>query len=154
MQLQLAGALTTGIMTKALSERALGRYNLKFTTPATFMLSPRLALYTIEANAVSLYVSLVAAKRFGLGGGLREAALAGILTCLFQSSMDINGTRFVWWTWHDSAPTVRHRILGVPVLSSLLSMSLGSGYAVLTDWRRSGFNPRAERACQIPSAAS
>jgi len=35
---------------------------------------------------------------------------------------------------HDSAPAVRHRILGVPVLASTLALSLGASYSLLADW--------------------
>eukprot|EP00516_Mucochytrium_quahogii_P006023 CAMPEP_0203752864 /NCGR_PEP_ID=MMETSP0098-20131031/6730_1 /ASSEMBLY_ACC=CAM_ASM_000208 /TAXON_ID=96639 /ORGANISM=" , Strain NY0313808BC1" /LENGTH=421 /DNA_ID=CAMNT_0050643227 /DNA_START=348 /DNA_END=1613 /DNA_ORIENTATION=+ len=61
-------------------------------------LSQEHSLHSIEVEACTLYLSTVAARGWGLNL-LGESASAGLLANLFKCCYDLNGERYVWWTW-------------------------------------------------------
>jgi len=97
---------------------------------ATIMLTPRLPLYIPAVYTVFLYTATVTAWRLGLPRAA-EACLAGLLAEAFYCVYDIVGAKFLWWTWHDTDPPIRERLLNVPVGSSLWVVTFGASFALL-----------------------
>lgn len=85
---------------------------------ASVMITPRLPLYIVELYAAVLYSCSTAARRFKLSYPA-ETALCGLLAHLLYHTYDINGPRFLWWTWHDDDAAISKRQQTVPVGSSL-----------------------------------
>eukprot|EP00658_Telonema_sp_P-2_P020275 TRINITY_DN18016_c0_g2_i2.p1 TRINITY_DN18016_c0_g2~~TRINITY_DN18016_c0_g2_i2.p1 ORF type:complete len:190 (+),score=40.47 TRINITY_DN18016_c0_g2_i2:287-856(+) len=77
------------------------------------MLTPRLPLYILCIYFGMIYAASVAASRANLPPP-GEAALTGLLCCLFYEPYDICGPKFLWWTWHDSDPAISQRSFGAP----------------------------------------
>ncbi|CAK8999771.1 Uncharacterized protein SCF082_LOCUS6201 [Durusdinium trenchii] len=100
---------------------------------ACVMLTPRLPLYIVEMYAVVIYVSTTAARKFGLGY-VPEAALCGVLAHLFYHVYDINGPRFLWWTWHDGDPSISVRNANAPIGSSVWILTYCALHALLYRW--------------------
>lgn len=93
---------------------------------ATIMLSPRMPLYIPCVYNCFMYWPLVAAARVfhhSNKSRLAEACLCGLLGGLFYAPYDVNGARFLWWTWHDSDPPIGLRWLGVPAGSTAWTLT-------------------------------
>src|SRR5690606_17614897 len=75
---------------------------------ATIMLTPRFPLYIACVYICFMYFSVVAAWRTNLGI-LGRAALAGLLAYFFYAPYDIIGVKYLWWTWHQTDPSVQER---------------------------------------------
>ena len=105
---------------------------------ASINLTPRMPLYIPAVYNVFLYASAVAAQRTGLGR-VPEAALAGLLAHFLYGPYDVNGTRQVWWTWHDSDPAIRERFLNAPLASSVWLITFSAAHAFLARWVQETF---------------
>jgi len=99
---------------------------------ATIMLTPRLPLYIPCVYVCFMYYPTVAVRRLRLEP-LSQAALIGIVACLFYAPYDIVGAKFVWWTWHDTDAPIAVRILGAPVGSSLWVLTFVAAFSWLLD---------------------
>ena len=97
---------------------------------ASIMVTPRMPLYIIEMYASVLYCSSIAARRFKLSYGA-EAAMCGILAHLLYHTYDINGPRYLWWTWHDGDPAISKRQLNAPIGSSMWILTYCGLHSVL-----------------------
>jgi len=100
---------------------------------ACIMVTPRMPLYIIEMYATILYCSTTAARRFGLPYA-PEAALCGLMAHLMYHTYDINGPRFLWWTWHDADPAIEKRQLNAPVGSSMWILTYCALHAAVNRW--------------------
>lgn len=100
---------------------------------ACVMLTPRMPLYIVEMYAAIIYSATTAARRFGLPY-LSEAALTGTLAHLMYHTYDINGPRYLWWTWHDADPAIGKRQLNAPVGSSMWILTYCAIHAALQRW--------------------
>ncbi len=96
----------------------------------TVMLTPRLPLYIPCVYICFMYFPTVSVWRLGLPR-LAQAALTGLLAELFYAPYDINGAKFLWWTWHDTDMPIAHRLLGAPVGSSLWVVMFVATFAFL-----------------------
>jgi hypothetical protein len=99
---------------------------------ATIMLTPRLPLYIPCVYVCFMYYPTVAVRRMRLPA-IPQAALTGIVACLFYAPYDIVGAKFLWWTWHDTDSTIAVRILGAPVSSSLWVLTFVGAFGWLND---------------------
>ena len=81
---------------------------------ACIMLTPRMPLYIPCVYNVFMYSSTVSCWRLGLST-LASTCLTGLMGEMIYSPYDITGAKFLWWTWHDTDASVRHRLLGVPI---------------------------------------
>ncbi|MFO7562323.1 MAG: hypothetical protein R6X02_06740 [Enhygromyxa sp.] len=99
---------------------------------ATIMITPRLPLYIPCVYVCFMYYPTVAVRRLRLRP-VSQAALTGIVACLFYAPYDIVGAKFMWWTWHDTDPTIAARILGAPISSSLWVLTFVGAFAWLND---------------------
>ncbi|HLT34624.1 MAG TPA: hypothetical protein VK034_00030, partial [Enhygromyxa sp.] len=90
---------------------ALPLVNTFWQAQATIMLTPRLPLYIPCVYVCFMYFPTVAVRRLRLRP-ISQAALTGLVGCLFYAPYDIVGAKFLWWTWHDTDPTIAARILG------------------------------------------
>jgi hypothetical protein len=86
---------------------------------ATIMLTPRLPLYIVCMYVVLIYYSNTAARRYGLSSPIAEAMLTGLLASVLYGVYDINGPRYLWWTWHDSDAAIYERLGGAPIGSTM-----------------------------------
>jgi hypothetical protein len=111
---------------------ALPLVNTFWQAQATIMLTPRLPLYIPCVYICFMYYPTVAVRRLRLRP-LSQAALTGIVACLFYAPYDIVGAKFLWWTWHDTDPAMAVRILGAPVSSSLWVLTFVGAFAWLND---------------------
>ena len=100
---------------------------------ASVMLTPRLPLYIVEMYACLMYVSTSAARRYAGLGPYAQAALAGLLAHCFYGVYDVNGPRFLWWTWHDGDPAIRKRRANAPYGSSLWILTYVALHKLLRD---------------------
>ncbi|MCB9755955.1 MAG: hypothetical protein H6713_39035 [Myxococcales bacterium] len=96
----------------------------------TVMLTPRLPLYIPCVYICFMYFPTVTVWRLGLPR-TAQAALTGLLAELFYAPYDINGAKFLWWTWHDTDMPISHRILGAPIGSSLWVVTFVATFAFL-----------------------
>ena len=85
---------------------------------ACVMLTPRMPLYIPCVYVVFMYSSTVACWRLGLNFW-SSVCLTGIMGEMIYAPYDITGIKFLWWTWHDTDAPIRHRLLGVPIGSSV-----------------------------------
>lgn len=99
---------------------------------AAIMLSPRLPLYIPCVYICFMYYPTVAVRRLGLRP-LAQAALTGLVACLFYAPYDIIGAKFLWWTWHDTDASIAVRLLGAPVSSSLWVLTFVAAFGALID---------------------
>jgi hypothetical protein len=99
---------------------------------AMVMLTPRLPLYIPCVYVCFMYYPTVAVRRLRLRP-LALAALTGLVACLFYAPYDIVGAKFLWWTWHDTDPTIATRILGAPISSSLWVLTFVGAFSWLID---------------------
>jgi hypothetical protein len=97
---------------------------------ATIMLEVRMPLYIPCVYICFLYYPTVAVRRLRLPL-LSQAALTGIVACLFYAPYDIVGAKFLWWTWHDTDAPVATRLLGAPINSSLWVLLTGGAFGWL-----------------------
>ncbi len=97
---------------------------------ATVMLTPRLPLYIPCVYVCFMYLPTTAVWRLDLRP-LPAAALTGLLAILFYAPYDIIGAKYLWWTWHDSDLTLSHRLLGVPVGSTIWVITFAATFAWL-----------------------
>mmetsp|Transcript_10909 Transcript_10909/g.21360 ORF Transcript_10909/g.21360 Transcript_10909/m.21360 type:complete len:451 (+) Transcript_10909:110-1462(+) len=100
---------------------------------ACVMITPRLPLYIMEVYGVFTYVSITAARKFKLPY-LQEAALTGLLAHFFYHIYDVNGPRFLWWTWHDGDQSVSPRQENCPTASSVWILTYCAIHAALSRW--------------------
>lgn len=101
---------------------------------ATIMLTPRLPLYIVSMYIVMMYYSSTGARRFGFACPIAEAMMAALLMALLYSVYDINGARFVWWTWHDSDAAIYERLGGAPVGSTMWILTYSCLFNMLLRW--------------------
>ena len=107
---------------------------------ACIMLTPRMPLYIVEMYAAILYCATTTARRFSLPYA-SEAALTGILAHLMYHTYDINGPRFLWWTWHDADPAISKRQLNAPIGSSIWILTYCALHAALNRWSNDASAP-------------
>jgi hypothetical protein len=99
---------------------------------ATIMITPRLPLYIPCVYVCFLYIPRVAVARLGLPRWASPAA-TGLTAILFYDAYDIIGAKHLWWTWHDTDPTIAVRFFGSPVGSIMFVITLAAAYAWLLD---------------------
>lgn len=99
---------------------------------AQIMLTARLPLYIPCVYVCFMYYPTVAVRRLGLAS-LPQAALTGMVGCLFYAPYDIVGAKFLWWTWHDTDVPSAVRLFGAPVASSLWTLLFTGSFAWLID---------------------
>ncbi len=99
---------------------------------AMIMLTPRLPLYIPCVYVCFMYYPTVAVRRLRLPA-VSQAALTGIVACLFYAPYDIVGAKFLWWTWHDTDAPIAVRLLGAPISSSLWVLTFVAAFAWLVD---------------------
>jgi hypothetical protein len=99
---------------------------------AQIMITMRLPLYIPCVYVCFMYYPTVAVRRLGLKP-VAQAALTGIIACLFYAPYDIIGAKFSWWTWHDTDAPISVRLLGAPVGSSLWVLTFVASFSWLLD---------------------
>lgn len=129
----LASALGCAVM-RDWPWEALGRARTQWPAQGSVMLSSVTSLHTIELHAAVLYVSALAARRQRGLSALQQAALAGLYAHLLKLGYDVNGPRFLWWTWHDDDTSVSKRLLTVPVSSWMSTLALGAAHSLCFSW--------------------
>ena len=108
---------------------------------ATIMLTPRLPLYIVCMYVVLIYWSNTAARRYGFKHPIAEATLTGLLAALLYGVYDLNGPRFLWWTWHDTDAAIFERLGGAPIGSTMWILTYSALCNYLYRWcTRGGFN--------------
>ena len=108
---------------------------------ATVMLTPRLPLYIVSMYIVMIYYSNTAARRFGFASPMAESMMTGVLMSVLYGVYDLNGPRYLWWTWHDSDAAIYERLGGAPVGSTMWILTYGSLCNLLLRWcARAGTN--------------
>lgn len=101
---------------------------------AVIMLTPRMPLYIPCVYITFMYWPNVLAARvfhFANKDILAEACFAGLLAGIIYAPYDVNGARFLWWTWHQTDPGVQLRWLGVPAGSTLWTITFTSSMSLI-----------------------
>jgi len=88
----------------------------------TFMLTPRLPLYILGVYISFIYVPVAASWRLPQPALVRFVASA-LTAGLLYAPFDVTGAKFLWWTWHDTDAAVQVRWLGVPVGSTMFTIT-------------------------------
>jgi hypothetical protein len=104
---------------------------------ASIMITPRLPLYIVEMYACVMYYAPVAASLFARSTGMNpvgQACLTGLLAHLYYGVYDVNGPRYLWWTWHDGDPAISERQCNAPLGSSLWILTYCSLQSLLNSW--------------------
>jgi hypothetical protein len=104
---------------------------------ASVMITPRLPLYIVEMYACVMYYAPVAASLFSRSMGMSpvgQACLTGLLAHLYYGVYDVNGPRYLWWTWHDGDPAISERQCNAPLGSSLWILTYCSLQSFLNSW--------------------
>lgn len=104
---------------------------------ASVMITPRLPLYIVEMYASVMYFAPVAASLFSRANGLNpyaQACITGLLCHLFYGVYDINGPRYLWWTWHDGDPAISERNYNAPYGSSMWILTYCGLQSFLNSW--------------------
>ena len=121
---------------------------------ATVMITPRLPLYICEMYASVMYYPSVAASIFSRYAHLpptAQACLTGLLAHLFYGVYDVNGPKYLWWTWHDSDPAIQERQANAPYGSSLWILTYCGLQSFLNAWMLRG--PGATVRGKVPPTA-
>eukprot|EP00756_Hemistasia_phaeocysticola_P065910 Hpha_TRINITY_DN8877_c0_g1::TRINITY_DN8877_c0_g1_i1::g.141412::m.141412 len=101
------------------------------------MITPRLPLYIVEMYACVMYYAPVAASLLSRSAGLNpvaQACVTGLLAHLYYGVYDVNGPRYLWWTWHDGDPAISERQANAPLGSSLWILTYCSLQSFLNSW--------------------
>jgi hypothetical protein len=86
------------------------------------MLTPRLPLYILAVYVAFIYVPVAASWRLTRPPLARF--VAGALTAgLLYAPFDLVGAKHLWWTWHDTDAAVQERWLGVPIGSTMFTIT-------------------------------
>ncbi|TDH69036.1 hypothetical protein CCR75_004755 [Bremia lactucae] len=81
---------------------------------ALVMIVPQhMPLYTILLQAQLYYMAFVATSRLRIDPFIQPFAM-GLLMLLLAFPFELLGTKFLWWTWHDTDPLLAVRLIGVP----------------------------------------
>ena len=70
--------------------------------------------------------------------GPAQACLAGLLSHVFYGVYDVNGPKYLWWTWHDGDPSIRERQGNAPLGSSLWILTYCGLQSFLNAWMLRG----------------
>eukprot|EP01062_Namystynia_karyoxenos_P002640 TRINITY_DN10932_c0_g1_i1.p1 TRINITY_DN10932_c0_g1~~TRINITY_DN10932_c0_g1_i1.p1 ORF type:complete len:492 (+),score=112.86 TRINITY_DN10932_c0_g1_i1:87-1478(+) len=101
------------------------------------MITPRLPLYVVEMYASVMYYPPVAASLCSRSMGINpvgQACLTGLLAHLYYGVYDVNGPRYMWWTWHDGDPAITERQANAPYGSSLWILTYCAIQSFLNSW--------------------
>lgn len=109
---------------------ALPLVNNFWQAQAMIMITPRLPLYIPCVYISFMYIPTVSAWRLGMPR-LPRAALTGLAGSLFYAPYDVNGAKFLWWTWHDSDPPIARRLLGAPIGSTMWVITFAAAFGWL-----------------------
>jgi hypothetical protein len=109
---------------------ALPLVNNFWQAQATIMITPRLPLYIPCVYVCFMYFPTVSAWRLRLPP-LSRAALTGLGACVFYAPYDIVGAKFLWWTWHDTDPPIKNRLLGAPIGSTMWILTFTAAFSWL-----------------------
>ena len=93
--------------------------SLPFSPPLSPSLPHQLPLYIVCMYVALIYYSNTAARRYGLSSPLAESCLTGCLAAVLYGVYDLNGPRYLWWTWHDSDAAIYKRLGGAPIGSTM-----------------------------------
>ncbi|KAK3241552.1 hypothetical protein CYMTET_48695 [Cymbomonas tetramitiformis] len=80
-----------------------------------------------------MYYPQTAAIRLRLDP-VAEAMATGLLGALFYGVYDINGPRFLWWTWHDTDAAISERFLNAPFGSTMWILTYTAIHCLLHRW--------------------
>jgi hypothetical protein len=105
-----------------------------FPSAAQVNLGAQRPLPALEAAAALQYAAAAAARRAGYANSVAQASTAALLALLLEAAYASNGTRYLWWTWHDADPKVSRRLLGVPLGSLMLSAALAGAQSLCAEW--------------------
>jgi len=108
---------------------------------AHVMITPRLPLYIVEMYASVMYYPATAASIFSRWAHIppsAQACLTGLLAHVFYGVYDVNGPKYLWWTWHDGDPAIRERNCNAPYGSSLWILTYCGLQSFLNAWMLRG----------------
>ena len=50
---------------------------------------------------------------------------------MIYAPYDLTGIKYLWWTWHDTDAPIAHRLLGVPVGSTVWVITFTASFQVI-----------------------
>merc|ERR1712216_286754 len=67
-----------------------------------------------------------------------QSCLTGLLAHCYYGVYDVNGPRYLWWTWHDGDPAISERQKNAPLGSSLWILTYCGLQSLLSSWLAGG----------------
>ncbi|CAI5702186.1 unnamed protein product [Peronospora effusa] len=77
------------------------------------LVSEHLPLYTVLLQAQLYYIAFVVTSRLRIDPFFQPFVM-GSLMLMLLFPIELLGTKFLWWTWHDTDPLLADRLMGVP----------------------------------------
>lgn len=95
---------------------------------AWLMLIPeRLPVFFVLHQAQAYYMAFVATSRLRIDNVLQPLAM-GVLVMLLLFPFEMLGSKFIWWTWHDTDPMLHDRFMSVPIHALFYHMCFGISF--------------------------
>ena len=69
---------------------------------------------------------------------------------MIYAPYDLTGIKYLWWTWHDTDAPIAHRLLGVPVGSTVWVITFTASFQVTRRRLTSAIYP-PDCSCLSPS---
>ncbi|KAG2523296.1 hypothetical protein BBO99_00004530 [Phytophthora kernoviae] len=91
------------------------------------MVSEQLPLYNVLLQAQLYYIAFVATSRLRIDPFFQPFAM-GSLMVLLVFPFELLGSKFLWWTWHDTDPLLADRLMGVPCHALFYYYSFSFGF--------------------------
>ncbi|CAH1233453.1 Hypp745 [Branchiostoma lanceolatum] len=122
-------ALLHGVVTETVCYWTPEINNFWHAQSSVMMLGKRLPLYIMLCHPVFNYVSNVAASRLKLGI-FPTAYTSALADCVSFHVFDIIAIKLLWWTWHDTDPTIYERHFWVPFTSTLYRLTFSPTFTL------------------------
>ncbi|XP_078619533.1 uncharacterized protein LOC144886678 [Branchiostoma floridae x Branchiostoma japonicum] len=123
-------ALLHGVVTETVCYWVPEIDNFWHAQSSVMMLGRRLPLYIMLCHPVYNYMSNVAASRLKLGI-FPTAYAAALADSVSFHVFDIIAIKLLWWTWHDTDPSIYERHFWVPFTATLYRLTFSPTFTLL-----------------------
>lgn len=119
-----------GLVVESLSYFVPDIDNFWHAQSMVMFLGKRLPLHVVVLYPVFIYTAVATVSRLRLKAWAEPFA-AGLAVVLLDVPFDIIGIKFLFWTWHDTDPSIFERHYWVPWTSYYFHASFASSFVIL-----------------------